>query len=446
MKLTNILALIFILTLTAVAQKPDDTLATATGHVFRLRDLSPEIQKTVAEMPVSIAKARTDILGQLINHRVLNAEAKSLNISPGKLIALEKAKVPNPSEAEIKAVFDANQSSLGDRTLEQVRKQIVAFLRSEPEQKTLVALFARLTEKYKPLTGKDINSANLLPTDIVATVNAQPVTAREFENYAKAQLYNARIDLADQIIGELNEAIYNSLLADEAKALATDAGTLIAREITDKMKNFTDDERVALTDDLRKRLFAKYAVKILYKEPAPFAQIISVDDDPAQGPATAPVTIVMFSDFQCSACSATHPILKKVIAEYTGKIRFVVRDFPLESIHENAFRAALAAGAANGQGKFFEYTELLYKNQDALDDESLKKYATQIGLNVAQFELDFKSEKTSAEVRKDIADGESYGITATPTIYVNGVSVRNISADGFRKAIENAMRKAAVKH
>ena len=163
---------------------------------------------------------------------------------------------------------------------------------------------------------------------------------------------------------------------------------------------------------------------------------------PATGPATAPVTIVMFSDFQCSACSATHPVLKKAMAAYPGKIRFVVRDFPLESIHENAYRAALAAGAANAQGKFFEYTEILYKNQDALDDESLKKYAADLGLNVKQFELDFNSEKTAAEVRKDMADGESYGINSTPTIFVNGVKVRDLSADGFKAAIDRPLRNS----
>jgi protein-disulfide isomerase len=148
----------------------------------------------------------------------------------------------------------------------------------------------------------------------------------------------------------------------------------------------------------------------------------------------------MFGDFQCSACSRTHPVLQKVIGAFPGKIRFVARDFPLENIHENAFRAALAAGAANVQGKFWEYGELLYHNQDNLDAESLKKYAAQVGLNVRQFEIDSTSEKTAAEVRKDMSDGVAYGITGTPTIFVNGVMVRHLSASDFRDAIENALR------
>ncbi|MBK9766624.1 MAG: thioredoxin domain-containing protein [Chloracidobacterium sp.] len=196
-----------------------------------------------------------------------------------------------------------------------------------------------------------------------------------------------------------------------------------------------------MVDDLSGRLFAKYNVKIQLVAPEPPVENISVDDDPAQGPANAPVTIVMFSDFQCPACSATHPILKKAIAEFPGKIRFVVRDFPLTSIHENAFNAALAAGAATAQGKFFEYSDLLYQRQDALDPVSLKRYAAELGLNVKQFEIDFSSEKIAAEVLKDKSDGENYGIGGTPTVFVNGVRVRQLSATGFRKAITKALVK-----
>jgi len=240
-------------------------------------------------------------------------------------------------------------------------------------------------------------------------------------------------------VADLNNTILNTLVADEAKSLGIDASSLLAREITDKMKDFSDEEREGLTDALQKRLFAKYQVKVLYRSPEPLVQNVSVDDDPATGPTNAPVTIVMFTDFQCPACSAFHPMLKKAMAAYPGKIRFVVRDYPLETRHEHAFRAALAANAANAQGKFFEYTEILYTHQDALDDDSLRKYAVQLGLNAKQFDIDFNSDKTSAEVRKDIADGDAYGVLGTPTIYVNGVSARKYSVQGFRDAIDRAL-------
>jgi protein-disulfide isomerase len=207
------------------------------------------------------------------------------------------------------------------------------------------------------------------------------------------------------------------------------------------MRAYTAGERYELENDLRKRLSAKYKTQILLKEPAPLKFDIPIAGAPSRGNAAAPVTVVMFSDFQCSACAATHPVLQKVLAEYGDKTRLVVRNYPLTQIHADAFRAALAANAAHAQGKFFEFTEILYLNQEALDAESLKKYAAEIGLNLRQFELDLQSEKNAAGVRRDLADGKSYGITGTPTVFVNGVKVRAISADGFREAIDKALKK-----
>ena len=439
MKLINALVIIFIFAFAGFAQKPDDILATATGHTIRLRDLSAEIQKDAAEFPMNLPKTRSGLFDQMVNQRVIDVEANTRGITRGKLMADEKTKASAPTEAEINALFNAQRNAFGTKTLDDVRKPIVNYLRGQAEQKILIALLSQLKAKYKFTAGKDVNAVGLGPSDGVATLNGQTITVKEFEDFARIPLFQDKADLADSILGGVHETLYDALLADEAKALGIDPGALIAREITDKMKDFSDTERIALTNDLSRRLFAKYQAKILYTAPEPLFQNISVGNSPATGPVNAPVTIVMFSDFQCSACSATHPILKKAMEAYPGKIRFVVRSFPLESLHANAWRAALAAAAANAQGKFFEYTEVLYSHQNALDDASLIKYAAELGLNVKQFELDFKSEKTAAAVRKDMADGESYGINGTPTIYVNGLSVRSLSVAGFRAAIDKAL-------
>jgi len=432
---------ILILALSVAAQKPDDVLATATNHVFRLSDLSEQTKAVVASMSATVAKARGNLFEQMINQRLVEIEAKSLGKSTFALIAAEKAKVARPTEAQIKAVYDANREALGDKTLEQSRKQVVAFLRAEPEQKAILALVRRLQIKYKPLAGKDVNAKNLAPTDVIATIAGKPIAAKEFENFARVKLFEINANLADLIAHDLHDKIYNALISVEAKTANLDAGSFIAREVTNKMKDFSDEERTTLESALYKRLFEKYKVKILHKEPEALVEQVSADNDPATGPTDAPVTVIMFSDFQCSACAATHPILKKVIAEYEGKVRLVVRDFPLESIHENALVAARAAAAANAQGKFFELIDILYNRQDALDVASLKKYAAEIGLNAAQFEIDFNSPQTAAEIRKDIADGEALGINSTPTIFVNGRRVRHLSLDGLRAAIERALAK-----
>ncbi len=427
--------------LAAMAQKPDDILATVNGQPIHFKDLSDDTQKIVADVPARTAKFRSDLLAQMMNERALAAEARAVNSTPGKLVSAERAKAPAPSEADIQAVIQANQTALAGMPADEARKKVVAYLRSEPEQKALAAYFTTLSSKYKATTGKDINSPNLLGPDIVATVAGQPVTDKEFEDYARLQLWEAKADVADLIVDELNDTIFVTLVKDEAKATNLDSSDLMAREITNKQKDFTDEERIRLQDDLAKRLAAKYKVVVSFKRPDPIVETVSVGASPAKGPANAPVTIVMFSDFQCPACSATDPILKKVMDQYPGKIRFVVRDYPLQELHENAYRAALAAAAANKQGKFFEYIDILYHNQSALDDASLAKYAAQLGLNAQQFEIDFKSDATAAEVKKDIADGESYRITGTPTIFINGVRMRTLSADEFKTAIDRALAK-----
>lgn len=432
---------ILILALSVAAQKPDDVLATATNQVFRLSDLSEQTKAAAASMPATIAKARVAVFEQMINQRLVELEAKALGKAPSALIAAERAKVARPTEAQIKAVYEANREAIGDKTLEQARKQIIAFLRSEPEQKAVLAFVTRLQTKYKPLAGKDVNAKDLSPADIIATVAGRPVTAREFEAFARVKLFEINANLAELITQELYATIFNTLVTAEAKTAGLDTGSFIAREITNKMRDFSDEEREALESSLEKRLFEKYKVNVLYKEPEPPVEQVSADDDPSVGPTDAPVTIVMFSDFQCSACAATHPILKKAIAEYEGKVRFVVRDFPLESIHENAFAAARAAAAANAQGKFFDLIEILYKNQEALDVVSLRKYAAEIGLNAGQFDIDFNSPKVADEIRKDIADGEALGINSTPTIFINGRRVRNLSLAGFKSALERALAK-----
>ncbi|HEU0251576.1 MAG TPA: thioredoxin domain-containing protein, partial [Pyrinomonadaceae bacterium] len=149
------------------------------------------------------------------------------------------------------------------------------------------------------------------------------------------------------------------------------------------------------------------------------------------------VTVVEFTDFECPACAAMHPVLEDVLRSYGTKVRFVVRDFPLNQ-HEFARKAAEAANAAHAQGKFFEYISLLFKNQKALDVPSLKKYASEVGLNRARFDAALDRGVYAAEVEKDQEEGEMYGVSSTPAIFINGVRLRVLSVEGLREAIDRA--------
>ena len=136
-----------------------------------------------------------------------------------------------------------------------------------------------------------------------------------------------------------------------------------------------------------------------------------------------------------------HPVLEEVLKSYGDKVRFVVRDFPL-SQHENARKAAEAANAANAQGKFFEYIALLFQRQKALDVPSLKKYASELGLDRARFDAALDRGVYAAEVQRDVEDGELYGVGSTPTIFINGVQLRALSVEGLREAIDKAAKPA----
>jgi protein-disulfide isomerase len=421
---------------------PNQILATANNQNFTSKDFAPEMRQAFENLPATIADVRKQLLEQQIVENLLELEAVARKTTSEKLIETNvDSKIPAPSAKEIQAVYEANRAAIGDKNLEEVRPQIVNFLQREPKQKLFADFVSDLKIKYKAALGKDVNAANLKPSDVLATVGGKPISAEGFEAKNKSTLNDFQIDVYDNARQSLEQIVFSNLLAAEAKAQNIETSDLIAREITDKLKDFSDEEREKLATGLQKRLFQKYNARFFIKEIAPVAQNVSVDDDPSQGSATAPVTVVMFSDFQCPACAAAHPVLKKVVAEYAGKIRFVERDFPLTQIHQNAFRAALAANAANAQGKFFEYVKLLYNNQNSLDAASLKEFATKIGLDRKRFDADLDGEKYAAEVRKDIEDGKKYGIGGTPTIFVNGVKVRQLSAKAFRDAIEKALKK-----
>ncbi len=153
---------------------------------------------------------------------------------------------------------------------------------------------------------------------------------------------------------------------------------------------------------------------------------VSLDDDPVKGSPDAPVTIVEFSEFQCPYCGYyVREVFPKIDEAYikTGKVKYVFRDFPLLSIHPNAQKAAEAAGCAGQQGKFWEYHDVLFAHQDALDVPSLKQYAADLGLDTAQFDACLDSGAMADEVAKDLADGQQHGVSGTPAFFVNGIKL-----------------------
>ena len=153
---------------------------------------------------------------------------------------------------------------------------------------------------------------------------------------------------------------------------------------------------------------------------AELTQPVSDDRDHIQGPADAPVTFVEYGDYECPYCGAAYPIIKEVQSRMGDRLRFVFRNFPISTSHPHAEQAAEAAEAAASQGKFWEMHDLLYENQEHLDDADLHRYADQLGLDVGVFDEELAEHVHAERVREDFMSGVRSGVNGTPTFYVNG--------------------------
>jgi protein-disulfide isomerase len=144
------------------------------------------------------------------------------------------------------------------------------------------------------------------------------------------------------------------------------------------------------------------------------------DKDHAQGPADAPVTLLEYGDYECPYCGQAYPVVKEIQQHMGNRLRFVFRNFPLNTIHEHAGVAAQAAEAAGAQGKFWEMHDILYEHQQELADRDLRHYAINIGLEIYRFDADVSSERFARKVRDDFRGGLRSGVNGTPTFFING--------------------------
>jgi protein-disulfide isomerase len=230
---------------------------------------------------------------------------------------------------------------------------------------------------------------------------------------------------------------------------------LVGAQPADAFEKIIDDE-IKKADELIK---GGTPLKDVYKKrmeaaalaPAPAAapsapaapegkQNIKLGDAPVKGPASAKVTVVLFSDFQCPFCSRAVPVLKQIEDGYQGKVKIAFKQLPLP-FHDKAHLAAEAALAANEQGKFWPYHDKLFANQQALDRPSLEKYAEELGLNMSKFKAALDSGKFKDKVDSDAKEGAAVGATGTPTFFINGTKVVGAQPfDAFKTVIDTELK------
>ena len=239
---------------------------------------------------------------------------------------------------------------------------------------------------------------------------------------------------------ELNE------LKREIEALKT--GQLSIQKDLAEIKNLLlQKELQAMKEQLQGRP-AQGAQAQAPAAPAPETQtLVSIDGGAIKGDKNAKLTLVEFTDYQCPFCSRhlrdTFPQIENDYIK-TGKVRYVLREFPLESIHPQAVKAAEAAGCAGEQWKYWEMHDRLFANQNALTPAQLPGHAEAISLDAAKFKSCLEGGKFAAKVRKDLADAQKYGATGTPTFFIGVTDPKSSEIKAVRKIV-GAQSYAAFK-
>src|SRR6266850_1113255 len=314
----------------------------------------------------------------------------------------------------------------------------------------------------------------MTPSDVVATVGSTSITLAEVDDKALQQptgsfgsmklsqaLYEARRIAVDDLVA-------NTLLDQEAKSRGLDRPALIEKEITAKISPVSDAEiaqwyqanqgrvqgapldqvrqpiRAYLTQErmqLAKEQFlstlkSKTPVRILLEAPR---QTVAAANGAAKGPASAPIEIIEFSDFQCPFCQRANPTVTQVLKTYGGRVHFVYRHFPLSN-HPNARPAAEASQCAAEQGKFWEYHDALFANPSRLADSDLKQHAAGLGLEASKFNACVDTHKYKAQVEADMQAGEEAGVNGTPAFFVNGRMLNGAQPfDAFKRVIDEEL-------
>jgi len=165
------------------------------------------------------------------------------------------------------------------------------------------------------------------------------------------------------------------------------------------------------------------------------------DQDHSIGPVGAVVTLVEYGDYQCPYCGEAFPVVKELLKEYDGKIRFVFRNFPIAEIHPEAVDAAFVAEFASDHGEFWQAHDLLYENQTELGPQLYQRICDALGLSADELETAAKENKYTARIKADEEGGIRSGVNGTPTFFLNGAIVEAGTA-GLSDAIKSVLGSA----
>ena len=285
----------------------------------------------------------------------------------------------------------------------------------------------------------------------IAVIGEESIYERDYLPQIQGQVYKIRTQEYELKLKALENAINQRLLRVEAEKRGISEEELLQQEVDSKVpepstaevervlvqqmfrggmaSNTSKDqiarqlkqEQVALArDEYFTAMRERAGVKIFLPPPR---HTVSFDSARVRGNPDAPITIVEFSDFQCPFCYQAYWTVKNVLAKYEGKIKLAYRDMPLAGAEADPNGSAAASRCAGEQGKFWQYHDLLFENQDFFGARAYREYAENLTLNMTQFESCLESGKFRATIQEDFQQGLQLGVTGTPYFFINGIPV-----------------------
>lgn len=345
-------------------------------------------------------------------------------------------------------------------------------------QALTLTFFCFLTSDHLLLTRKSVNhgpvSVKAPEPSVVAVVGDREIKIRELEGPLSTKIYKLnnqifalkkdRLDdlintkliemdalekglspeiVTYKVMGEVQvtddevEAYYKDHLGDFAEWKGS-VDELKSRIRQFLLANRTKEKMDAYTKPLRE----KYPVTVFLTPPPLPVTSVSEGDSPAVGPADASVTVVEYSDYQCPSCRKAHDITKQIRKDYSGRIRWVFKDFPLDR-HKNAKSMAEAARCAGEQGRFWEYQDTLFTADKNADQKELVRFGESLGLDPVVFNDCMDSDRYVNLVEKDKREGREAGVSSTPTFVINGrMSPGYLNYKAFSNLIDQELDKS----
>jgi protein-disulfide isomerase len=307
------------------------------------------------------------------------------------------------------------------------------------------------TPEAGPGSGSDV---------VLVELNGVQITQADLELKRPSAMFQARTNFYEAERKALVDLVDEQLLEQQAAKEKLSVAQLLERHVDATIAKDPSEEalhvyyegvdttepyeavRGKILDALRQRRIAKakaaYMQTLRAQTPAiirlaPPRAPISMTDVPVRGIPNPRITLLEFADYQCPYCQQIQPVLTRIESEFKDQLAFAYKDYPL-SMHPDAPKAAEAAHCAGAQGKFWEYHDLVFANK-RLDVANLKNDARDLKLDAAAFDACLDKGQTAGMIKDETSEAQTLGLQGTPTLFINGRYVRDITYEGIRSVI-----------